>query len=492
LSGIFLHCLPFSPRNIIRHLFHDLIELDYNSRPLGGSIAMILASWIVLVAGAPLGPELALGALASMIVSLVSKKIWILSGGHSRQVSAKWAQTCLAGALAPIFPSWVSSVLAIQELVLSARPHNVTIDATIRKHSSQNREVITSAQGFDDNQLEEPLMPSLPPPAAEAHPRQLSAMDHDFMELLLLSSSTAVVSFLVHQFLADHLHVVPFQWDSYRDLLEPAQKGEVFSHYLLAVPLGVLGGLIGSVTITLSIFFQWIGSRICHFLSRHQQGLPIIWFVPVLFSTFAGLVIACLTLLLPLEPWMIMDNGFYLMLHLLKKDNQTTVLQLITLATCKLVCVAVALGLGWVGGPLFPLAAVGVCVGLVLSELVEVLPTSLTVPCCMAAIVGSAIPIPFTIIVTLTHIFSLHMGQAGPILIAVVVAYSVTGGLGLIRCVGLNLAGIPSGNTTAQEEEDERADQLLTVPSDDELLHEVRSAIFGPSNPCVKGTVDNL
>jgi hypothetical protein len=59
--------------------------------------------------------------------------------------------------------------------------------------------------------------------------------------------------------------------------------------------------------------------------------------------------------------------------------------------------------------------------------------------------------------------------QGGPILVATSGAHGITGGAGLVRL-------------SEEEDEEELVEQqMLVAPSDDEILRNIRSAIFGGS-----------
>jgi H+/Cl- antiporter ClcA len=489
ISTILLWCLPFSTGKI-RHLFHNLIDLDVTKITLRENCAMALSSWMVLLCGAPLGPELVLGAVDTILVSLISDRPFI-PGSSDARTKACWTQATLAGALAPIFPTPLSSALAIQELVLSTRPHNVTIDAALEKRSRQQRH---TTAGWDESEddasvaldsqeedMETPLLTRLP---AANHAGNLhflerpSSLDHDIMEGFFLSGISAIVSFLVYQTLCQFFDVELYPWQTYQNIFDETTRNHTFEQrqYLLATALGFLGGLLGSLILLLTSICHWIRSRTSQWL-RLKAMMPKL-FGPVLFSLLTGLVIVGLSFLLP-QPWMVFDDGFDLGLYLLRQHDNLPPTTLLLAIGAQTICLAISLGFGWVGGPLFPLASIGLGSGLLVSSLLKSLEISFTVPCCMAAVVGSIVPAPFAAAVTISHLFGLSVEQVGPVFVATVVAQIFTKGLGLMRCFGRRVVGLPSGYSSEDEEHEEHVQRQLAAPSEDEILQSIRSAIFG-------------
>jgi len=516
LSSICLWCLPWSPRNRICHFYHDLISLDPLPRESNNSIqtnlVMIVAAWVILLVGSPLGPEMALGALASLLVKLLLLTHtrnsmlfeWSVPSNTTkrqrRRTGSILVQSSIAGALTCLLPSPLLGLLAVQELVLSARPHDTTIDAVILEEQKQQRRHTHGVQddnddgdedgesnaSSDDDPMQVPLLPTRP----SMLPRQtrLSSLDHDYMEVLFFSICTAVTTFLVLKELSAVSRAGFYTtWlEEFQAVFQPHRPTNP-KDYLLAIPLGMLGGIMGLVMLSLTAIGRWIRCRASRWL--HQQCRQPVWLGPVAASTLAGTLVAGLTLLVP-APWMITNNGVQLSLVLLQQQqhqqekedllSEITIDRLLILVGCRMASLIVLLGFGgWFGGPVFPLASIGVCLGLVVAKAFAFIPLSLAVPCCIAAVLGAAVPLPFTIAVALIQIFALDLDQAGPVLVAGVVAHGVTGGSGCIRYLGQRLIGIRRDYTSDEEEEEELAEQLLMAPSDDDMLREIRSAIFG-------------
>jgi hypothetical protein len=94
----------------------------------------------------------------------------------------------------------------------------------------------------------------------------------------------------------------------------------------------------------------------------------------------------------------------------------------------------------------------------------------------MAACPVSIFPAPVTAVIAISLLTGCSAEQTGPILIASVVAFTITGGTGVLSRLGKwQLL-----SNDIDVEDDANGPRLLQRPlSDDEILHDVRSAIFG-------------
>ena len=485
LSGICLYGLSSSPRTI-RHFYHDLVDLQVDPSSVHSiqeKILMVLSTWILASVGAPLGPEMMVTSFGTLLVTLCSS---VFSTEGYRRTVASWIQASIAGSVACVMPSFLGSLVSVVELVALARPHDMTIDAALQRrtqdaHQTENNEGVVF---IDDNSpenngegqaLQTPLIGSR---GTINRPKtHLSSLEQDFMELLLLSAFTALCATMVQQKLHEAAHSTS-AWKDFQHVL-PALHGETTAvHFLLAVPLGVLGGIIGTLTLLLAAVARWIRVQIC----RGAVNGPNSAKAQVMLSCLAGFFVTLLCF--PQLIWVtngVMDDGSLVSRELLKQPSSWTAMKLVVVGLCQLFNLVVALGLGgWIGGPILPLMSIGVCLGLVESKTFPSVPSSLLVPCSIASVVGSIVPVSFGLAVTLVQLFDLDATQGGPVLIAALVGHSVTGGLGLTRRCGRHMIGIRSGYSSEDEEEDEEfAEQFSMIPTDDEILRDIRMAIFG-------------
>ncbi|CAB9515045.1 Ankyrin Repeat [Seminavis robusta] len=485
LAGICLYALPSSPR-IIRHFYHDLVDLqlDPNRKLYSAREAfwLVFGGWILLAAGAPLGPEMVWTAFASLLVTIFRTHGGFSKRYHRRTV-ASWLQAALAASLACIMPSLLGTLVAVLELTITARPHDMTLDAALLQkrapsqtnHSSNDN---GNNETADNNpQLQAPLISSQG--TIYRPSRHLSSLEHDFMELLFLSTIMAVCASTVHVKLHEVVGKQSNVWQDFQHTLLPNPQGTIAVHYLLAIPLGIVGGIIGTLTLLLAAMSRRIRSKFCRVNNNNNKPSKK---AQVFLSVVAGGVVT--SLCLPQLEWMDLtegaSDGSLLSLELLRHQDSIGAWTLVIIGLCQIVILVVSLGFGgWLGGVIFLLTSVGVCCALVTSKLFLALPMSLVVPCSIASVIGSIIPVPFAIAISLVQLFGLHVENGGPVLVAALVAHGVTGGLGLTRYCGRRMSGLRSGYNSEEEEEEELVEQFSLIPTDDEIVRDIRSQIFG-------------
>jgi hypothetical protein len=485
LSGLCLYGLASSPRTI-RHFYHDLVDLQVDpvsAYSIREGLLVVFATWILIAVGAPLGPEMMVTSLGSLLVTLFRV---CFSTRRYRRTVACWMQAAVAGSLACVMPSFMGSLVAVFELVASARPHDMTLDAVLQRqanahHQTDNNQRVVEGNTNDNNSEDQPLqIPLISNHGTIYRPnRHLSSLEQDFMELLLLSAVTALCASTVQQKLNEAANITS-PWKDFQHVL-PALHGETTAgHCFLAVPLGVLGGIFGTLALWLAAVARRIRVQIC--IDDNSPSRK----AHVMLSCFAGCLVALLCW--PQLTWVtngVVDDGRLVSWELLKHPSSWSVIELLVIGFCQLLNLVVALGLGgWIGGAIFPLTSFGVCLGLVESKIFQSLPLSLVASCSIASVVGSMVPVPFGIAITLVQLFDLDAQQGGPVLIAALVGHSVTGGLGLTRRCARRMIGIRSGYSSEEEEEEELAEQFRMNPTDDEILRDIRMAIFG-GNPTV-------
>ena len=189
---------------------------------------------------------------------------------------------------------------------------------------------------------------------------------------------------------------------------------------------------------------------------------------------------------------MLAGSGMQFVSRLVQEDvTASDVPSLLATALGKLVSMSTCIGFGLVGGPIFPMLFVGLCLGM---SAVPLLPISLAVPCCMCATVGSVVPIPFTLSIYTTFFMSLSVNQIGPVFVACFVAFSFVGGLGVVKKIWQpRLRDVATEGTLRQwghprggEDEDifqYEADEEETDQDEEERAQEIRNAVFGSASP---------
>ena len=84
---------------------------------------------------------------------------------------------------------------------------------------------------------------------------------------------------------------------------------------------------------------------------------------------------------------------------------------------------------GFIGGPIFPILFLGGTAGVIINELIPGLPLGLAFTCMLAAVPGSSVSAPFTMVLLAALFTQVGALQTAPILIAVGIAYLVVVGV---------------------------------------------------------------
>ena len=222
----------------------------------------------------------------------------------------------------------------------------------------------------------------------------------------------------------------------------------------------VLGGAVAS-SISFAIFFPIAGTV---FLEAYS--LPPYEFEDwhILAGVALGFVAAALALLLgvtmgatrkltaPLEKRTVLRPlvggiafglvAVFLPLTLFTGSNQlTTVIEdaeslgtamLVALVFGKMFTFAVGMNTGFIGGPLFPALFIGGTAGVAANMIVPDLPVALAFTALLAGVPAAIVPAPFTMVLLAGLLTGVGVLQFTPILIAVVVAYVLISGTGVL------------------------------------------------------------
>ena len=84
---------------------------------------------------------------------------------------------------------------------------------------------------------------------------------------------------------------------------------------------------------------------------------------------------------------------------------------------------AVSQGSGFVGGPIFPALFIGGTAGVLVHQVFPGVPLGLAFTCLLAAVPGSVVPAPFSMVLMAAFLTQVGALQTAPILIAVVTAF---------------------------------------------------------------------
>ena len=420
LSALLLST-PYSPNpGATRTAFHDASDLGGNflEAPM-----LLLSCIICLASGAPLGPELAIGVLGSSLGAGVAELF-----GCNPRTTKTLVQAGMAGAFGCLLSSPILGVLLVHELVVTGRGDRLTIDALIDSEETLN----------------------------------VGPYDSDYMEHLVLGGAAASTSFIATQLLMllmPHTSMMNVEFDL---------DGE-YAHWHLAaaIPLGICCGVAGAIAVVLSGMFRAMRISTCKVL--HEEGKLPTFLTILLFPTLAGFGHGLFAIYNPL----LVGSGIDWVGYLMQPAQHHEVGRLVLLAVFKFLSMSLCLGFGLVGGPVFPLIFAGACLGVAFGS---ILPMSLAVPACTAATAGSFVPVPFTLTILVYVMFSLDIHQMGPVFVATISAFSVVGGLGVLRRWGEQRTPSFGGNGVAPPHGNWYEDDQT---SEEDILRSVRTMIFG-------------
>lgn len=149
--------------------------------------------------------------------------------------------------------------------------------------------------------------------------------------------------------------------------------------------IGIIGGLLGLLTLILLGLFRNIGNRLMMRFG-HEKGTVIL---PVIGGFLIGILGVCF-------PLTFGDGSLQLKFLISSKDEFG---RDYLIATCfaKMLTLGISLGFGFIGGQIFPCMFIGTTAGVV-ATLVSNVPIIVTVPCFMVAVPGAFCPCPFTLV----------------------------------------------------------------------------------------------
>ena len=96
---------------------------------------------------------------------------------------------------------------------------------------------------------------------------------------------------------------------------------------------------------------------------------------------------------------------------------------LVALLIGKMLAFGVSQASGFVGGPIFPALFIGGTAGVLVHQLIPGMPLGLTFTCLLAAVPGSMIAAPFSMVLLAAFMTQVGALQTAPILIAVITAF---------------------------------------------------------------------
>jgi H+/Cl- antiporter ClcA len=216
----------------------------------------------------------------------------------------------------------------------------------------------------------------------------------------LLASAAATVVFVL---LSGVFFQTLYQFPDYKPQM---------NHLFFAVPLGMLGGVIG-------MLFMFSLKRLQQFFQPMKNRL-------VLRGLIGGLGMGVIGALLPLT----LFSGEEQIVDLMSRAAELGVAMLIILSLAKLFATSLLLATGWKGGYIFPLMFASVAMGLAVKSLFPHIPVAVTVAATMAGALVAALRAPlFAALFTITLV---QKETAAVVAVAVVASALLTALLALI------------------------------------------------------------
>jgi H+/Cl- antiporter ClcA len=217
---------------------------------------------------------MAIGAMGSGLASFVANVLKV-----DRRTHAAWVFSGMAGSLGALFPSPVLGVTLAHELSVVGRPNCLTLDAVVAKETKDTE---------DTSQI----------------------VNHDFMEQVTLGGTAATCAYIV-------LHALPKSWQ-WNIVTEIGNDYHMW-HLAVAVPLGVLCGLVASLALVFLGAFRSIRNKTCEVLEE-KVGAPK-WVGRLLFPSLAGVLHGLLAVWNP----MLVGSGVLFITNLIENHAYTAV-----------------------------------------------------------------------------------------------------------------------------------------------------------------------
>jgi H+/Cl- antiporter ClcA len=176
--------------------------------------------------------------------------------------------------------------------------------------------------------------------------------------------------------------------------------------------------LLGLLAVPVALFFVVLNKIFSRLLEPLKSK-------PIILSTLGGLLLGLLAVALPIT----IGLGTTEMSLVTEQAATIGVLLLLVFALAKIVALSGALNFGFIGGPIFPLLFVGSTLGAAINQIFPQLPLGLTLGCMIAAVPAAIVPIPIALGAIVIIIIGLSPANTLPVLVAALVAFSITRGL---------------------------------------------------------------
>lgn len=182
-------------------------------------------------------------------------------------------------------------------------------------------------------------------------------------------------------------------------------------HLLAGIALGVLAAVLVLVMTALGTMIRKAITR----LPLPELMLPV----------FGGLVFGFLGLMLPLT----LFTGSDQLATVLEDTGTLGTWLLVGTLVGKMIAFAVSSATRFIGGPIFPILFIGGISGSIVNQVLPDVPLALAFTCMLAAVPGSIVAAPFTMVLLAALMTQVGALQTAPVLMAVGTSFLVLNGL---------------------------------------------------------------
>jgi H+/Cl- antiporter ClcA len=219
-------------------------------------------------------------------------------------------------------------------------------------------------------------------------------------------------------------------------------------HFAVAVLLGVVAAAISWLLGATLYVVRGVAVRI----KAHS----------IVLSTAGGLAFGLIGIALPLT----LASGKEQLSVSLDQVDEIGAGLMVAVVLGKILAMSIALGTGFVGGPVMPSLFIGGAAGIAVHVMVPDLPLGLAFSAMLVAVPGASVKAPFSMVLLATLTAGVGPANAAPAAVAVIAAYLATSGLGLF--------GMRTGESADPDDDHQVVfrDQLFDIaepatPSDD-------------------------
>lgn len=198
-----------------------------------------------------------------------------------------------------------------------------------------------------------------------------------------------------------------------------------------ALVLGILSGILGLIGFLLLALFGAMGSKTHDMFDAvgGRLGLSKDVLGMILTPTLGGAILGLLCKAVPL----IIGDGADQLGPLINLSEDLGVGTIIAAGLLKLVAVALSVGFGFVGGPIFPLIFAGTCLGVVSHLIVPDVPAVVSISSCMVAVPCAFLPALFSMATLASVVLVLGGAATSPVFFACLISYGTVCGMGILQ-----------------------------------------------------------